>query len=66
MVARVQDRVDELERRLEDRTASIRTAMEFRVANADTRAFVSSVSASIGWFVADAAIGVVVTLLFGS
>ncbi len=72
MVARVHDRVNELERRLEDRTAGIRDAVETklenantRVVNANTRTFIYSLIAGAALFLVGLLFGVLLTLLFG-
>ena len=65
MVARVQDRVDELERRLEDRTAALRDTVESKMENANSRLFVSSLITNAALFLAGLLFGVVVALIFG-
>ena len=67
MVVKVQDRVDELERRLEDRIEGIRNAVESkldnastRVDNANTRAFIYSLITAAAMFGA----GLLAGLLF--
>jgi hypothetical protein len=47
MVAQAHDRVDELERRLEDRTAGIRDAVESKLENANTRIFIAMLIFSV-------------------
>ncbi len=65
MVARVQDRVDELERRLEDRTESLRDTVESKMENANSRLFVSSLITNAALFLAGLLVGVVAVLLSG-
>jgi hypothetical protein len=66
MVVRVHYRVDELERRLEDRTAGIRDTLEAKLENANTPLFISSLITNAALFLAGLFFGIVVTLLFGS
>ena len=72
MVVKVQDRVDELERRLEDRIEGIRNAVESkldnantRVDNANTRVFIYSLITAVAMFVAGLLFGAFLTLLLG-
>lgn len=65
MVARVQARVDELERRLEDRSNSLRDTIESKMENASSRLFVSSLITNAALFLAGLLFGIVVTLLLG-
>lgn len=66
MVASVQDRVDELERRLEDRTESLRDVVDSKLENAGTRLFFAMLIISVLTFLLGVAIGVVVTLVLGA
>jgi hypothetical protein len=65
MVARVHDRVDELERRLEDRTEGVRDAVESKLENANTRLFISSLITNAALFLSGILFGIVVALLLG-
>ena len=65
VVVHVHDRVDELERRLEERTAGIRDALEAKLENANTPLFISSLITNAALFLAGLHFGVVVPLLFG-
>ena len=64
-MVRLHDRVHELERRLADRTAGIRDALEAKLENANTPLFISSLITNAALFLAGLHFGVVVTLLFG-
>jgi hypothetical protein len=70
MVVKVQDRVDELERRLEDRIEGIRNAVESKLDNANTRVdkantrvFIYSLITAVAMFVAGLLFGAFLTLL---
>jgi hypothetical protein len=65
MVARAMDRVDALERRLEDRTNSLRDLVETKLDNASSRVFVSSLITTAALFLAGVLFGVVVALVLG-
>jgi hypothetical protein len=72
MVARVHDRVNELERRLEDRTVGIRDAVETKLENANTkvenvntRAFIYSLITGAALFLVGLLFGALLTVLFG-
>jgi hypothetical protein len=72
MVVKVQDRVDELERRLEDRIEGIRNAVESKVDNANTkvdnantRVFIYSLITAVAMFVAGLLFGAFLTLVLG-
>lgn len=65
MVARVHDRVDELERRLEDRTEGVRDTVESKLENANTRLFISSLITNAALFLCGILFGIVVALLLG-
>lgn len=65
MVARVHDRVDELERRLEDRTEGVRDTVESKLENANTRLFISSLITNAALFLSGILFGIVVALLLG-
>lgn len=65
MVARVQGRVDELERRLEDRTEGIRDAVESKMENANSRLFVSSLIGNVALFAAGLFAGIIIALVLG-
>jgi hypothetical protein len=65
MVRRAMDRVDELERRLEDRNNSLRDLVESKLDNASSRVFVSSLITTAALFLAGVLFGVVVTLVYG-
>jgi tetrahydromethanopterin S-methyltransferase subunit B len=65
MVARVQERVDELERRLEDRSNSLRDLVESKMENANSRLFVSSLITTAATFLAGVLFGIVVALVLG-
>jgi hypothetical protein len=72
MVVKVQDRVDELERRLEDRIEGIRNAVESKVENANTkvdnantRVFIYSLITAVAMFVAGLLFGAFLTLVLG-
>ena len=65
MVARVQERVDELERRLEDKTAALENKLEGKLANIDSRLWASSWVANVAMCLFGVLAGVVGTLIFG-
>jgi hypothetical protein len=65
MVARLHDRVDELERRLTDRTDSLRDSFESKLEEANTRLFFAMLIVSVLALLLGLAIGVVGTLAFG-
>ena len=65
MVAHAQQRVDELERRLEDRTVSLRDLVESKLENANSRLFVSSLITNAALFLSGILVGIVVALLLG-
>jgi len=65
MVARVQERADELERRLEDRSNSLRDLVESKMENANSRLFVSSLITTAATFLAGVLFGIVVALVLG-
>jgi hypothetical protein len=65
MVAHAQQLVDELERRLEDRTASLRDLVESKLENANSRLFVSSLITNAALFLCGLLFGIVVALLLG-
>ena len=65
MVAHAHDRVDELERRLEYRTAGIRDAVESKLDYASTRVYVSSLITNAALFLAGVLVGIVVALVLG-
>ena len=66
MVARAMDRVDGLERRLEDKTASLESKVEIKLDSMDSRLWISSGVMNIALFLCGALIGVVIALLTGS
>jgi hypothetical protein len=65
LVARAQERVDELERRLEDRSNSLRDLVEAKLENANSRLFVASLITNAALFVAGVLCGIVVALVLG-
>jgi tetrahydromethanopterin S-methyltransferase subunit B len=65
MVARVQERVDELERRLEDRVESLRDLAETKLDSANSRLFVTSLITNAALFAAGVLGGIVVALVLG-
>lgn len=65
MVARVQERVDELERRLEDRSNSLTDLVESKMENANSRLFVASLITNAALFLAGLLFGIVVALVLG-
>jgi len=65
MVARVHDRVDELERRLEDKTASLESKLESKLDSMDSRLWTSSWVTNVVMFLCGVLVGVVIFLVSG-
>jgi hypothetical protein len=65
MVARAMDRVDALDRRLEDKTAALESKLESKLDNMDSRLWTSSWVANGALFLCGVLAGVVGTLIFG-
>jgi len=65
MVVQVHGRVDELERRLEDRVSSLRDSFEAKLEEVRTRLFFGMLIVSVLTFLLGLAIGVVMNLVFG-
>ncbi len=65
MVARAMDRVDALERRLEDKTASLENKLGNKLDNMDSRLWISSWVTNVVFFVCGALVSLVLALIFG-
>ena len=65
MVARAMDRVDALERRLEDKIASLENKLENKLDNMDSRLWISSWVTNVVFFVCGALVSLVLALIFG-
>jgi hypothetical protein len=65
MVVNVHNRVNELERRLEDRTAGIRDAVDSKLDSAKTQLTIYSLILNAALFLAGLLFGIVLTFLYG-
>jgi len=65
MVAHVQERVDELERRLKDRSNSLRDLIESKMENTNSRLFISSLITNAALFLSGLLVGILVALVLG-
>jgi hypothetical protein len=65
MVAHAANRVDALERKLEDRTAALEDKLEDKLDSMESRVWISSWVTNFLFFLCGALIGVVATMVFG-